>query len=344
MAPARADHRHRRPGRLATSPSCCCRGVRGVRRRAARARRLRGARPAASGDVQLVQRRPARPARRSSRRCARRAPREVYNLASPSFVPRSWDEPVQTAEFAAVGVTVAARGDPRGRPGDPLLPGVVERDLRRAASRRRRTRRRRSRRSPRTGSRRRTATSSRAATAAATASSPAAGSSTTTSRRGGRSTSSPARSRTPPRRSRSGSSGELVLGDLDARRDWGYARRLRPRDVADAAAGRAGRLRRRHRRAATRSRSSSSSRSSHVGLDWRDHVRTDPALRRGKAELHDLVGDADACARAARLGAVASTFDELVALLVDAELARLAPSGRTRRRRPRRGRAPSPPT
>ena len=30
---------------------------------------------------------------------------EVYNLASPSFVPRSWDEPVLTAEFAAVGVT-----------------------------------------------------------------------------------------------------------------------------------------------------------------------------------------------------------------------------------------------
>ncbi len=32
-------------------------------------------------------------------------PSEVYNLAAPSFVPRSWDEPVQTAEFAAVGVT-----------------------------------------------------------------------------------------------------------------------------------------------------------------------------------------------------------------------------------------------
>jgi GDPmannose 4,6-dehydratase len=33
------------------------------------------------------------------------APHEVYNLASPSFVPMSWDEPVRTAEFAAVGVT-----------------------------------------------------------------------------------------------------------------------------------------------------------------------------------------------------------------------------------------------
>ena len=32
-------------------------------------------------------------------------PHEVYNLASPSFVPMSWQEPVLTAEFAAVGVT-----------------------------------------------------------------------------------------------------------------------------------------------------------------------------------------------------------------------------------------------
>ena len=30
---------------------------------------------------------------------------EVYNLAAPSFVPRSWDEPIRTAEFAAVGAT-----------------------------------------------------------------------------------------------------------------------------------------------------------------------------------------------------------------------------------------------
>ncbi|HSL65190.1 MAG TPA: GDP-mannose 4,6-dehydratase, partial [Gaiellaceae bacterium] len=32
-------------------------------------------------------------------------PNELYNLASVSFVPASWDEPVLTAEFAAVGVT-----------------------------------------------------------------------------------------------------------------------------------------------------------------------------------------------------------------------------------------------
>src|SRR5207253_4004465 len=32
-------------------------------------------------------------------------PAEVYNLAAPSFVPASWEQPVYTAEFAAVGAT-----------------------------------------------------------------------------------------------------------------------------------------------------------------------------------------------------------------------------------------------
>ena len=32
-------------------------------------------------------------------------PHEVYNLASVSFVPASWEQPVLTAELAAVGVT-----------------------------------------------------------------------------------------------------------------------------------------------------------------------------------------------------------------------------------------------
>ena len=33
------------------------------------------------------------------------APREVYNLAAQSFVPTSWNQPVLTAEFTALGVT-----------------------------------------------------------------------------------------------------------------------------------------------------------------------------------------------------------------------------------------------
>ena len=30
---------------------------------------------------------------------------EVYNLAAHSFVPASWDQPVQTGDFSALGVT-----------------------------------------------------------------------------------------------------------------------------------------------------------------------------------------------------------------------------------------------
>src|SRR5436190_11509703 len=32
-------------------------------------------------------------------------PEEVFHLAAPSFVPASWERPVETAEFAAVGAT-----------------------------------------------------------------------------------------------------------------------------------------------------------------------------------------------------------------------------------------------
>jgi GDPmannose 4,6-dehydratase len=59
-----------------------------------------------------------------------------------------------------------------------------------------------------------------------------------------------------------------------------------------------------------------------VGLDWREYVHIDESLRRGKAELHDLVGN-PAKARE-RLGWHSTLgFKELVELLVDAELARL---------------------
>ena len=59
-------------------------------------------------------------------------PQEVYNLASPSFVPMSWRQPVLTAEFAAVGCTALLEAI-RRVDADPLLPGLLERDLRRAA-------------------------------------------------------------------------------------------------------------------------------------------------------------------------------------------------------------------
>ena len=55
----------------------------------------------------------------------------------------------------------------------------------------------------------------------------------------------------------------------------------------------------------------------HVGLDWREHVKVDESLQRGRTELHRVVGDASKAR--ARLGwSPTVTFAELVALLVDA--------------------------
>jgi GDPmannose 4,6-dehydratase len=67
-----------------------------------------------------------------------------------------------------------------------------------------------------------------------------------------------------------------------------------------------------------------------VGLDWRDLVRTDPTLIRGRAELHNLVGES---AKAQdRLGWEPTvSFEDLVRLLVDADLEVLGESNRTRR-------------
>jgi GDPmannose 4,6-dehydratase len=60
----------------------------------------------------------------------------------------------------------------------------------------------------------------------------------------------------------------------------------------------------------------------HVGLDWREHVRVDPELQRGRAELHRLVGDPSRARE--RLGWQPEVdFTELVHLLVDADLERL---------------------
>ena len=60
-----------------------------------------------------------------------------------------------------------------------------------------------------------------------------------------------------------------------------------------------------------------------VGLDWADHVVVDEGLRRGPGAVANLVGDASLARE--RLGWQPSvSFEELVAMMVDADLARLA--------------------
>ena len=247
-------------------------------------------------------------------------PHEVYHLASVSFVPASWDDPVRTAQLAAVVPTVMLEsirevdpeiryyqassseifGEPKEFPQtaetapSPFTPYGVAKAYAHFI----------------TGSYRR--------------------------RYGLHASSGILFNHESPRRPLDfvprkiacaaaaislGLENTLTLGDLDARRDWGYApdyvRAMwlmlqqdegddyvvatgvthSVGDLVEAAFG-------------------------HVGLDWRAHVQVDPSLRRGRAELHNLVGD-PAKARE-RLGWEPRVgFEELVRLLVDADLERL---------------------
>jgi GDPmannose 4,6-dehydratase len=247
-------------------------------------------------------------------------PTEIYNLAAPSFVPASWDRPVETAEFAAVGATSVLEsiravdpgirfyqassseifGEPREAPqteATPLAPvtpyGVAKAYAHYIV-----------------GSYRRRYGLFACSGILYNHESP----------------------RRPleflPRKVAHGAAaislglrGELVLGDLDARRDWGYAgdyvqamwlmlQQEEPNDYV-VASGESHSVRELVQCAFA-----------YVGLAWQEHVRVDPALERGPAELHRLVGD-PAKARA-RLGwEPAVSFRELVHLLVDADIERL---------------------
>jgi GDPmannose 4,6-dehydratase len=114
----------------------------------------------------------------------------------------------------------------------------------------------------------------------------------------------------------------VTLGDLDAERDWGYAgdvvRGARAMLAADApgdyvlATGTTHSVGELTELAFNR-----------VGLDWKDHVVVDAGLRRGPGAVANLVGDSSLARD--RLGWQPSvSFDELVAMMVDADLARLA--------------------
>jgi len=247
-------------------------------------------------------------------------PREIYNLAAPSFVPASWDRPVETAEFAAVGATSvleairavdssarfyqASSSEIFGEPGEtpqtedtPLAPvtpyGVAKAYAHHIV-----------------GSYRR--------------------------RYGLFACSGILYNHESPRRPLEfvprkvahaaaaislGLERELLLGDLDARRDWGYAgdyvramwlmlQQEEPDDYV-VSSGQGHSVRELVQCAF-----------GYVGLDWQEHVRVDPALQRGAAELHRLVGDASKARE--RLGWEPEVdFTRLVHLLVDADLGQL---------------------
>src|ERR687895_684176 len=247
-------------------------------------------------------------------------PRELYNLASVSFVPASWDEPVLTAEFAAVGVTTileairavdtgirfyqASSSEIFGEPSEvpqheetplwPLTPYGVAKAYGHLITRSYRH------------------------------------------RYGLHASSGILYNHESPRRPLDflprkvangvarialGLERELVLGDLDARRDWGFAGDyvramwlMLQEDEADDYVIATG---------VTHSvRDLVECAFAHVGLDWRDHVQVDESLRRGRAELHNLVGDASKARE--RLGwEPQEDFASLVHRLLGADVAKL---------------------
>jgi GDPmannose 4,6-dehydratase len=246
---------------------------------------------------------------------------EVYNLASVSFVPASWDDPIRTAEFAAVGTTTMLEAiravDPETRfyqassseifgepvetpqnedtPLAPLTPYGVAKAYAHHITRSYR-------------------------------------------RRYGMHASSgilynhesprrpveflPRKVSQAAARIAAGLQSELVLGDLEARRDWGYAgdyvramwmmlRRDEPIDCVIAS----GRLR--------SVRELVQCAFEHVGLDYEQYVRTDERFVRGTAELHDLVGDTSR-AREVLGWSPHVDFESLIDLLVDADVSEVA--------------------
>jgi len=249
-------------------------------------------------------------------------PQEVYNLASVSFVPASWEEPVQTAEFAAVGATALLESirhvdasirfyqassseifgaEPRETPQtettplSPLTPYGVAKAYAHFI----------------VHSYRRLYGMYACSGIVYNHESP----------------------RRPlqylPRKVAHGAAAislglqkDLVLGDLDARRDWGYA--------GDAV--RAMWLMLRHEAPGDYVIATGVLHSvrelvelafAHVGLEWREYVRIDASLRRGRAELHGLVGDATR-ARGELGWEPQVEFEELVRMLVTAQVERLS--------------------
>ena len=111
---------------------------------------------------------------------------------------------------------------------------------------------------------------------------------------------------------------KLYLGNLDAKRDWGYAPDFTDAMWRIAPAGRARRLRDRHRRDALGARVPRRGRRSASGWTGSDVVEIDPKYYR-PAEVDALCGDASKARE--KLGwAPTVTFKELVRIMVESDV------------------------
>jgi GDPmannose 4,6-dehydratase len=249
-------------------------------------------------------------------------PEEVYNLAAQSFVPTSWTQPVLTAEFTAVGVTRLLEAIRQVEPGIRFYQASSSEMFGRVLE---------------TPQREATPFYPRSPYGVAKV----YGHYITVNYResyGMYACSGILFNHESPRRGlefvtrkvtdgvariKLGLADHLTLGNLDARRDWGFAGdyveamwRMLQQDEPDdyvVATGVTNTVERLVELAFD-----------HAGLDRNEHVRTDPALIR-PAEVDLLVGDATKAKE--ELGWEPTVdLERLVRMMVDADLERLGPS------------------
>jgi len=248
------------------------------------------------------------------------APQEVYNLAAISHVPRSWEQPVETAELGAVAVAALLESIRRAAPGARFFQASSAEIFGEPAE------------EPQTET-------TPIAPLTPYGAAKAFGHFLTRSYRlryGLHASSGILFNHESPRRPvdfvtrkvargaasvRLGLADELLLGSLEARRDWAWAPDVvcgmwlmlqadEPDDYV-LATGETHSVAELAETAFAR-----------VGLDWREHVRVDPVLERGRTDARQLVGDPTKARE--RLGWTPTVgFEELVGRLVDAELAAL---------------------
>jgi GDPmannose 4,6-dehydratase len=247
-------------------------------------------------------------------------PDELYNLAATSFVPASWNQPVMTAQFTAVGVTSMLEAVRVVNPEIRIYQASSSEIFGNAAE---------SPQSEQTPWRPHNPYGVAKLYGHAMVAS-------YRERYGLHASSGIVYNHESPRRPvefvtrkvtrgaaaiKLGLDDELVLGDLDARRDWGFAgdfveamwlmlQQDEPGEyVIATGVGRS-------------VRELAETAFAYVGLDWEDHVQVDPALVRPRESV-ELLGDPSK-ARDLLGWEPRTSFEELVRMMVDADLAELA--------------------
>ena len=241
------------------------------------------------------------------------APSELYNLASPSFVPRSWEEPLETVEVGVAAVTALLEairevdGEIRFvHASSAEVFGVPAETPQRESTPFR----------PRSPYGAAKAYGTFLVAAYRERYGLHAGSAILFNHESPRRKPefAPAKIAHAAAAIAAGRQEQLVLGDLAARRDWGYAPDyvhamwlMLQQDEPDDYVIATGELHSVQELVELAF--------GHVGLEWQKYVHIDESLRRG--QLYELVGDATKART--RLGWQPSvTFEDLVALLVDA--------------------------